>query len=195
MKICPKCGTEHSKPGKFCSRKCANSRTFSEETNRLKSKSAKKYWEPLLKTDPCKGGCGKFLYRNTYKSYCEDCLEAKKITKIIQPKVTKQTGIEHSRYLISSGEIHSHSEASIRRHMKRYLIDTLGSKCSICETDTWCDKPVPLVCDHIDGDSTNSSMSNFRLVCCNCDAQLDTFKSKNRGRGRSYDRERYQNLK
>jgi hypothetical protein len=26
MKKCPKCGTQHSKPGKFCSRTCANSR-------------------------------------------------------------------------------------------------------------------------------------------------------------------------
>lgn len=31
MKQCPKCGTEHNKPGKFCSRVCANSRVFSEE--------------------------------------------------------------------------------------------------------------------------------------------------------------------
>jgi len=30
MKICPKCNTEHKKPGTFCSRSCANSRTWSD---------------------------------------------------------------------------------------------------------------------------------------------------------------------
>ena len=30
-KICPKCDTEHTKPGKFCSRKCANSRQWTDE--------------------------------------------------------------------------------------------------------------------------------------------------------------------
>ena len=36
MKICPKCNTEHYKQGKFCSRSCANSRTWSEEDKHKK---------------------------------------------------------------------------------------------------------------------------------------------------------------
>ena len=40
----------------------------------------------------------------------------------------------------------------------------------------------PLVVDHIDGDSTNHSVSNFRLVCGNCDTQLPTYKSKNKSK-------------
>jgi hypothetical protein len=31
MKICPKCGAEHSKPGRFCSRSCGNSRERPQE--------------------------------------------------------------------------------------------------------------------------------------------------------------------
>ena len=37
MKICPKCNTEHNKDGKFCSRSCANSRVFTEESNKKRS--------------------------------------------------------------------------------------------------------------------------------------------------------------
>jgi hypothetical protein len=37
MKNCPKCNTPHDKPGIFCSRKCANSRVFSEESKQKKS--------------------------------------------------------------------------------------------------------------------------------------------------------------
>lgn len=37
MKYCPKCNSEHKKLGKFCSRKCANSRVFSAEARYKKS--------------------------------------------------------------------------------------------------------------------------------------------------------------
>jgi len=36
MKNCPKCNTAHNKPGTFCSRKCSNSRVFTEESKQKK---------------------------------------------------------------------------------------------------------------------------------------------------------------
>jgi hypothetical protein len=80
-------------------------------------------------------------------------------------------------------------EATARKHAKRYLIHKNGNKCSICGIEEWNGQPAPLVCDHIDGNSNSNGIDNFRLVCCNCDAQLPTFKSKNKGSGRQYDRE------
>lgn len=41
MKTCPKCNNSHIKPGTFCSRKCANSRIFSEEAKLKKSLALK----------------------------------------------------------------------------------------------------------------------------------------------------------
>jgi len=43
MKTCPKCGTEHSKPGKFCSRACANSRQWTEEQKQVFSEKQAAY--------------------------------------------------------------------------------------------------------------------------------------------------------
>jgi len=100
-----------------------------------------------------------------------------------------------SKSLFESDKISSLQEQTIRSHAKRILLHENGNICSICKNTEWCDKPIPLICDHIDGDLTNSNFSNFRLVCCNCDAQLPTFKSKNRGRGRTYDRLRYHKMK
>ena len=38
--------------------------------------------------------------------------------------------------------------------------------------------------DHIDGNAANNKRDNLRLVCPNCDSQLDTFKSKNKNSAR-----------
>lgn len=83
-------------------------------------------------------------------------------------------------------------EATARKHVKRYLLYKNGHRCEICNTEEWMGKPVPLIIDHIDGDTSNNSVSNFRIVCANCDAQLPTYKSKNK-KGRKYDREYYRN--
>jgi len=42
MKDCPKCHMLHEKEGDYCSRKCANSRTWTDEDKLKKSQSAKK---------------------------------------------------------------------------------------------------------------------------------------------------------
>ena len=84
------------------------------------------------------------------------------------------------------------SETVITRHCKRYLKEVRGIQCEICGTITWMGKEVPLVLDHIDGHASNSSLSNLRLVCGNCDMQLPTYKKKNVGKGRHSRKIRYQ---
>jgi len=44
MKECPKCGTKHEKKGTFCSRACANSRTWTEADKEKKRMSVNKYY-------------------------------------------------------------------------------------------------------------------------------------------------------
>ncbi len=53
-------------------------------------------------------------------------------------------------------------------------------KCAICVIDSWNNKHLNLELDHIDGKRTNYILSNLRLLCPNCHAQTDTYRSKNR---------------
>jgi hypothetical protein len=103
-------------------------------------------------------------------------------------KKTEET-LRHVLEMVENGKLSCYSEPGARRIAKKYLVYKHGNTCSICKTTEWMGYPVPLVCDHISGDSSDNEINNFRLVCCNCDAQLPTFKSKNRGKGRKYDRE------
>lgn len=74
---------------------------------------------------------------------------------------------------------------------KRYLLEIKGERCEICGTMKWMNKNVPLVCDHINGNPDDNTLTNLRLVCGNCDMQLPTYKSKNLGNGRYFRRKRY----
>jgi len=68
--------------------------------------------------------------------------------------------------------------------IRKYLKSTRPHQCVICKKKTWMGKPIPLTMDHIDGNPGNDSLDNLRLVCANCDRQLPTFGSGNRGFGR-----------
>jgi len=54
------------------------------------------------------------------------------------------------------------------------------AKISVCN-----EKPIPIVVYHIDVDHSHNKIDNFRMVCCNCDALLPTYKAKNKGKGRT----------
>lgn len=52
-------------------------------------------------------------------------------------------------------------------------------KCEICQNEFWNDKQIPLEIHHIDGDHNNKKIENILMVCPNCHAQTDNYKSKN----------------
>lgn len=73
--------------------------------------------------------------------------------------------------------------------VKKHILIEQNNHCAICPTlNIWNNKPIIFVLDHIDGDASNNLRINLRLVCPNCDSQLDTYKSKNKNSAR---KERY----
>lgn len=112
-------------------------------------------------------------------------LRCAKINQHIEEWELKKKEIE------SSGEypFNQNTGDTDNRVVKKYLIEKYGRVCSICKTVEWMGKEVPVVVDHIDGNSENHKVENFRLVCGNCDMQLPTYKSKNKN-GRFWRRKR-----
>ena len=86
---------------------------------------------------------------------------------------------------------------NISRHLKRYLIETHGERCSQCGWDKRhpLTNRVPLEVDHIDGDADNNTQSNLRIICPNCHALTNSFRNLNRTRGRSWRIRRIRNAK
>lgn len=56
----------------------------------------------------------------------------------------------------------------------------LTNSCSICGLENeWNGKPITHRLDHINGNSSDHRLENLRIVCPNCDSQLDTFAGRN----------------
>jgi hypothetical protein len=75
------------------------------------------------------------------------------------------------------------------KFIKKHILNEQNGVCIICSNiNIWNNKPLVLILDHIDGNAYNNCRENLRLICPNCDSQLDTYKSKNKNSAR---KERY----
>jgi hypothetical protein len=126
-------------------------------------------------------GCGVELVRPSQLKFCSNkCQRA-------------MERAEHTRLWLETG-VAATISGNRRHYVKQYIFEDQQRCCGICGLPAhWMGMRLVLVLDHIDGDSTNNARENLRMVCPNCDSQLPTFKSKNRGNGRHFRRERYAN--
>jgi Zn finger protein HypA/HybF involved in hydrogenase expression len=73
-----------------------------------------------------------------------------------------------------------------RTTVRRYLAEDRGYKCEVCGLgEKWQGKPITLHVDHINGDPSDDSPSNMRLICPNCHSQTEFLRGANKGRGRA----------
>lgn len=147
--------------------------------------AAKAYWKrqpaAVKRTLVCP--CGKEFHSRDRRQRC--CSTAcgrhfanRRVGRAYNAYIVKWIGGESVREVNISGQIN--------RHIRRYLFEKYGSKCTKCG---WAQVHpltgrVPLTVEHIDGDWRNNSEDNLTVLCPNCHSLTATFGSLNRGRGR-----------
>lgn len=156
---CPKCGTEHTKTGVFCSRSCANSRKFSDEARKKKSIASKRVWKSLSN---------------------EEQETKKEILRFACP-------YEPSKYAKSLLE-QDWNALGYQGKRLRVMIEQNG-KCNRCDINEWLGERITLELEHKDGNNGNNSRENLEALCPNCHSLTKTWRGrKNRSRQNRVDR-------
>lgn len=174
-KICKHCKrgfavTSRDRRKKFCSRSCSAS--FNNSVSHVKHG---KYAKGKICV------CGQVIPRYNRK-YCS-----------IECRTTSQREKRIADWL--SGELVITSEYGVSGIIREYLMQQAGYRCTNAECSVpggWFGtNPVTqrtcLTIDHIDGDATNNSPGNLRVLCPNCHSMTPNFGSLNTGKStRSY---------
>lgn len=168
IKVRPKERVSSVRKRKFCNKSCA-----AKYNNKHRPRRKPKY----EKTCPV---CGKTIFCTwRARKFCSnECHWQYKRTKFIK------------KWL--AGEVSGNDKyQGVRAYVRRHLFEISGGKCMKCG---WAEKnpitgKVPLVVNHIDGDSFNTRPENLELICPNCDSLTPHYKALNRGNGRKWRRE------
>ncbi|SRR5258706_10962475 len=126
--------------------------------------------------------CGKKPRRLIYKYCSNKCQQSYQYKKYIE---NRKLGLEDGERGINT--------KNISQYVKIYLIEIYGEKCSICGWNTKHSVTgrVPLEIDHVNGNSEDSKEENLRLICPNCHSLSVNFRNLNKGKGRSWRKNKY----
>lgn len=119
--------------------------------------------------------------KNSNGFYCSNRCQADEKVKFIVDKYLNDSCFEN---------FYDKSEQP-RNAIRMHFIKVSGCKCSSCGWDKkYKDNIYPVLeIDHADGDWKNCDPSNVRVLCPNCHSLTDTYKNRNKGRGREYRRQ------
>lgn len=158
MKTCEKCKKKFSKQTRFCSLSCANSRVWSEETQRKRSESNSKAGKEVWAKIPSQDRAEKLRYLHgesrVYKTPMQDL-----VGSYISGKTPWKILSGQARRLVVLREQHF--------------------KCLKCGISDWLGQKLVLELDHIDGVKSNNKRKNLRGLCPNCHSQTPTFRGRN----------------
>lgn len=151
---------EHNQK-KYCSKECQSN--YYQQTNKRNSRVK----ESVIKV-------------------CEQCGEEFKTKNLTARFCSNKCSTEYAKEakykdFLENNEKYCRGNYIPRRFLRERFLSEQGGVCAICGKKPFHNgKPLVFVLDHIDGHASNNRRENLRLICPDCDSQLDTFKSKNK---------------
>jgi hypothetical protein len=169
--ICPCCGVaisfEQRNKSVFCSKSCS-----AKHNNTIRGNKNRESWL----TDAKCICCEKQL-TNRYSKYCSSKCQH-----------DYQYNLKKDNWLATGCK-------EPNRFLRMVLTEEQGNNCSVCGIEEHNGKPIVFEVEHINGNSEDCSYENVCLICPNCHSQTDTYKGKNRGKGRYSRSQRYRDGK
>ncbi len=153
-----KCSKEHDSSygsGKYCSRKCANSRAWTKEDKKTHSIAAK----------------------NSIKVQTHNKQPRSDETMIVL-RINGQKLKDKAKLKILS---ENWDTLSWERLRKRTIWEQKEC-CNKCGLSEWLKQPITLEIDHIDGDNKNNTRNNIEALCPNCHSLTPTWRGRNKSK-------------
>jgi len=185
---CLNCSKEIPNTQKFCSYKCTGIYYGPEASRRLKKKFLKKCFNPECNNQTenpkfCSHTCAA-SYNNTInpkrkpEHKCKNCGKNINNTHWYCSDECKKKS--NPSTFLSDDDIFTKNSSRSRNFIKKKFMKFIKNECSICgQLPEWQGIKLVMVLDHINGVPNDNRKENLRLVCPNCNSQLETFTSKN----------------
>lgn len=150
--------------------------------------------ENCLKDHNGEYGSGRFCEEKCSRSFSSKINKEEKNKKISAALKNKKLSDEQRERLLTNQvlgskkfqekclniyKLKSWDELSFEQKRRR-VNEEQNFKCLLCSISEWRDRPINLRLDHIDGNNNNNSRENCRMICPNCDSQLDTYCGRNK---------------
>lgn len=187
--FCQNCGKELTGyQQKFCSTSCSASynnkkRGAMKDETKEKIKQSLKKWREEHKGDIIKDKKLKKTLKDSSKKlhFCQNCGKETKNKKFCCSKCSSDyVHMQAYKQFLEYPEKYCNGGYS-PKSFKKDILEEQRYVCDICKCKPYHNgKRLQFVLDHIDGDASNNKRENLRMICPNCDSQLDTFKSKNK---------------
>lgn len=133
----------------------------------------------------CSKSCSA-TFNNKKREFINYCLYCNKLLKNKNNKYcsNKCQGLNISKNTFE--RIENGDTSFYENQYKKYLIQRYGEKCMECDWNKVhsITGKVPIQLEHIDGNSTNNSLDNLKLLCPNCHSLTLTYGALNKGYGR-----------
>lgn len=125
------------------------------------------------------------------------CKQCKKVIRIKYGNKTNKSGLcidcykekqkeDKIKLWLETGDTGCSVNTTLKNCIRKYIYEQQNYCCEICGiSNVWNNKDLNFILDHIDGDASNNHRENLRLICPNCDSQLDTYKSRNKNSARN----------
>lgn len=162
---CANCG-ELTSNAKYCKRSCAVARNNSLQPKRRRG------------VKPCKL-CQEWKALG-FSEYCDECRSGIHSTGETLRARARHENLVTAWLLGKESGTCARGEGA-RQFVRRYLCETYGERCADCgwnQVNQWTGR-IPVQIEHDDGDRSNNSPSNVRLICGACHTLTPNYMARN----------------